>query len=758
MSRIKKDFDNAPRNLEQVTIEADFTVVGGGLAGVCAAIAAAREGLKVVLIQDRPVLGGNASSEVRLWSLGATSHMANNNSWSREAGVIGEIMEENLFRNREGNPIIFDTVLLDFVRRESNIQLLLNTAAFDAEMKDNTITGIKAFNSINAKMYEITSNLFCDASGDGTIGYLAGADYRIGAEDQQEFGEKFAPDESYGDLLGHTIFFYTRDTGKPVDYVAPDFALKDITEIPRYKNIKASEYGCKFWWLEYGGRLDTIHNSEEIKWELWKIVYGIWDHIKNSGEFPEAETMTLEWVGHIPGKRESRRFEGDYMLTQKDIIEQIEHHDAVSFGGWSIDLHPADGVYSERGGCDQWHSKGVYQIPLRSMYSRNISNLFTSGRLISSSHVAFGSTRVMQTCAINGEAVGTAAALCIANDLMPRELAEKEAVKELQQRLLKNGQYIPGVSHDSKQDLAKQAQIEASSTYELKSLSANGEWQPLNDQRAMALPVSKGQIPAFSLKLNATKATTLDITLRKSQKTTNYTPEIVLESQTIQLNEGEQTSIVEFSSSWNDTSHAFICLSSNSDVEVALSDERLTGVISLIHENVASSFTNRQEPAEDIGVDTFDFWVPERRPAGKNFAIEFARALPVFSAGNVLNGVYRPANSTNAWAPAQTDEAPALSLNWDSSVEISQINLHMDNDFDHAMETVQWGHPESVTPFCIRSFRITDDQGNELCHVAENHLSHRRITLETPVNTGSLKVEILKSGDAPAAIFGISCF
>ena len=704
------------------------------------------------------MLGGNASSEVRLWSLGATSHMANNNRWSREAGVIGEIMEENLFRNREGNPVIFDTVLLDFVRREPNIQLLLNTAAFDAEVKDGSITGIKAFNSINAKMYEITSGLFCDASGDGIIGYLAGADYRVGAEDQKEFDEKFAPDESYGALLGHTIFFYTRDTGKPVDYVAPDFALKDITDIPRYKSIKASEHGCKFWWLEYGGRLDTIHNSEDIKWELWKVVYGIWDYIKNSGEFPEAETMTLEWVGQIPGKRESRRFEGDYMLTQKDIIEQVEHYDAVSFGGWSIDLHPADGVYSERGGCDQWHSKGVYQIPFRTMYSRNINNLLTSGRLISSSHVAFGSTRVMQTCAINGEAVGTAAALCVANGMMPRELADKEAVKELQQKLLKNGQYIPKIPQYSEHDLAKKAHVEVSSTYELKSLAANGSWQSLSDQRAMALPVTEGQIPGFSLQLRATKATTLDITLRKSEKATNFTPETVLETQTIQLKEGEQTSTVEFGAHWSDTSHAFVCLSSNPDVEVALSDERLTGVISLVHENIASSFTNRQEPAEDIGVDTFDFWVPKRRPAGHNFAIEFARALPVFNAANVLNGTHRPTNSTNAWAPSQADTAPGLSLNWETEVKVSQIDLHMDNDFDHAMETVQWGHAESVTPFCIRAFRITDDQGNELAHVKENHQSHRRMVLEKPVTTSSLKIEIIKSGSAPAAIFGISCF
>ena len=125
------------------------------------------------------------------------------------------------------------------------------------------------------------------------------------------------------------------------------------------------DHGCWLWWLEYGGRLDTIKESETIKWELWKVVYGIWDYIKNSGNFPESETMTLEWVGLIPGKRESRRFEGDYMLTQSDIVEQRQFHDAVAHGGWSIDLHPADGVFSEKPGCNQWHSKGVYEISFR---------------------------------------------------------------------------------------------------------------------------------------------------------------------------------------------------------------------------------------------------------------------------------------------------------------------------------------------------------------------------------------------------------
>src|SRR5690606_8148977 len=174
----------------------------------------------------------------------------------------------------------------------------------------------------------------------------------------------------------------------------------------------ASECGCKLWWIEWGGRLDTVHDSEKIKWELWRVVYGVWDYIKNSGKFPEAANLTLEWVGHIPGKRESRRFEGPFMLTQKDVVHRPRHADAVAYGGWSIDLHPADGVFAEIAGSHHLHSKGPYQIPFRCYYSRNVKNLFLAGRIISSSHVAFGSTRVMATCALGGQAVAHAVALC----------------------------------------------------------------------------------------------------------------------------------------------------------------------------------------------------------------------------------------------------------------------------------------------------------------------------------------------------------
>ena len=366
---LRNEASTKVRPLRVEELKCDLAVVGGGLAGTCCAITAARAGLKVVLIQDRPVLGGNASSEVRLWILGATSHMGSNNRWAREGGVIDEILVENMYRNPEGNPLVLDTVLLEKVFLEPNITLLLNTAVHDLEKTDaDTIKSIRAFCSQNSTDYRVSAPLFCDASGDGIVGFMAGAAFRMGAEARSEFGEQFAPTKANNQLLGHSIYFYSKDMGRPVKYVR--HRATPWRTSPRCRGIVISRRantaaGCGGW---SGAAISIpIHETETIKWELWKVAYGVWNYIKNSGQFPEAANLTLEWVGTIPGKRESRRFEGDYISRSRIIVEQRQHPDAVSFGGWAIDLHPSDGVYSEKAGCQQWHSKGVYQIPYRSM-------------------------------------------------------------------------------------------------------------------------------------------------------------------------------------------------------------------------------------------------------------------------------------------------------------------------------------------------------------------------------------------------------
>ena len=749
------------RELKTVSIQADLTVIGGGLAGVCCAITAAREGISVVLAQDRPVLGGNASSEVRLWALGATSHQGNNNRWAREGGVINEIMVENTWRNKEGNPVYFDALLLEKVRLEERITLLLNTAMIAASKTDTgRIESVRAFNSQNSILYEITSSLFCDASGDGILGYLSGAAYRVGAESAGEFNEAFAPDESYGELLGHSIFFYTKDTGKPAKYVPPEFALKDIEEIPRHQHITARSEGCSLWWLEYGGRLDTIHDTEAIKWELWKVAYGVWNYIKNSGKFPETDTHTLEWIGAIPGKRESRRFEGDYMLCQPDIVGQKHYDDAVSFGGWAIDLHPADGVYSDKPGCTQYHSKGVYQIPWRCMYSRNIENLFLAGRLISASHVAYGSTRVMMTAAHNAQAVGLAAALCREDELVPRDLLDSSHMMVMHTRLMRTGQFIPHLGLNDTEDLVLKSTITASSTYMLGQLTPSTEKVPLDAARALLVPAGEGTFPEVTLYFTAEAEHEVEVQLRISQKSGNFTPDKCLASQKIPLKPGANLATrIQFNAILDATQYAFICIMPCAGVSVALSDTMLTGVMSLVHsanKRVASSAV--QTPPEGSGFDSFEFWLPERRPSGKLLAAEFHPPMNAFGVEQLRTSYTRPFIQSNAWVAGKDDKRPRLTFSWGSPRAIRTITLFFDVDYDHAMESVQFGHHDNVMPFCVKHFRLIDDQNRMIFEKSDHHQAQCTIQLKDALDIQQLHIDILETHGAPAALFGVHIY
>lgn len=746
------------RTNKTVLLETDLVIAGGGMSGVCASITAAREGLKVVLVQDRPVLGGNASSEVRLWILGATSHMGNNNRWSREGGVIDEILVENLFRNKEGNALILDTILLEKVINEPNITLLLNTAVYEASKKDERqIKSLKAFCSQNSTTYVLESTLFCDATGDGIVSFLSGASFRMGAEKKEEFGELFAPDESFGQLLGHSLYFYSKKTDNPVKYIAPSYALKDIKELSGYKIISKEDQGCRFWWIEYGGRRDTVHDTEEIKWELWKVVYGIWDYIKNSGEYEDVNNLTLEWVGTIPGKRESRRFEGYYIMKQQDIVEQRKFYDAVAFGGWALDLHPADGVYSDLPSCIQYHSKGIYQIPLRSYISKDIDNLFFAGRIISASHVAFGSTRVMATCAHGGQAVAMAAKQCIENKVLPSEIIDEKSVSEIQQNLNYSGQSIPEIPLNINKNLINTAKIHTSSEYKLTHLTGNNSWIRLDVGVAQLLPLEKEIVYTFSFQMKATKETTVQVELRTSERLGHYTPDKKIEHKELKLKEGEQSVEFSFQKPLKESQYAFITFLQNKEVSLLTSDQRMTGVVSLFNkENKSVNNNGAQTPPQNSGIDSFEFWIPKRRPEGQNLAFSVKPSLDLYKSDYLKNGYIRPYLKTNAWAAALDDAEPTIEIKWAKKQKIKEIKLFFDTDYDHTLESVLRGHPEDVIPFCVQNYSIYDQDNNLIFKKKNNYQTINRIILDQEVNCFELKIRFqFASKDIPVSLFEI---
>ena len=745
------------------THHVDLCVVGGGLSGTCAAITAARAGLSVALIHDRPVLGGNSSSEVRLWALGATSHMNNNNRWAREGGVMDEIYVENTFRNKEGNPILYDTVVLEKATAEPNLTVLLNTAAYDIEKRgEDGVARVFAYNSLNETRYEISAEYFVDASGDGLVAFLAGVPFRFGAEKESEFGEKFAPDpESYGERLGHSIFFYTKDTGEPVEFYPPAYALSDVPHaIPRYRDFSVNDNGCRFWWIEYGGRLDTIHDTEQIKWELWKVIFGVWNHIKNSGDYPEAETMTLEWVGAVPGKRESRRFEGYSMLVQQDIVEQRTHEDDVSFGGWSIDLHPADGVYATRKGCDQYHAKGVYPIPLGTMMSPAATNLLLAGRIISASHVAFGSTRVMATGAHGGQAAAMAVVLAKRLGVEVAELRSGEVARRLQLELVRRGQYIPQLTIADPDDLCATATVAASSTFSLRSGLVTGEARiPLDVPRGQLLPLRPGPIPRIRITVDVAADSApepLRVALARSAKPFNFTPELVVATAEVPVAPGAGRELtIDFDGELPHEQYCFLLIEAHPAVSVYGAETAVSGLLSVRR-------TGRQEPETDIGVEVFDLWTPERRPGGQLLACTVETADDTdrspFAPENVTSFDHRPVLGPNAWVADPRDPDPRVTVSWDAPQSISQCLVFFDTDFDNAMETVLLGHEVNAVPHCVRHYQLLDDEGRVIHEETDNHSTINRVDWKIPVTTKSVSLRVLSTWGAPAAVFGIHCY
>jgi len=453
-------------------LDCDLLVAGGGLAGVCASLAAARNGARVILVQDRSVLGGNASSEIKMHVVGADCHGAK--PGCREAGIMEELRLEDAARNPAGVYSQWDLLLYEKIILEPNIRLLLDTDVVGVEVADNIIHSARALRISTEDEFHISARFFADCTGDGRLGAEAGADYHVGREGKADYGESLAQEKADRQTLGSSILLTGRKHDKPQPFERPSWVRTFKKEDFKLRPIKSFEYG--YWWFEWGGQLDTLKDNALIRHELLRITLGVWDYIKNSGEFPEAANWGLEWVGSIPGKRESRRFFGPYRLTQMDVLQPGPFHDTIAHGGWFVDTHPPMGVDApEEPPCIQHHFEHLFALPLRCYHSRNIANLFFAGRNISATHIAFASTRVMATCAVGGQAVGTAAALWLreaSNDI--RALSTPANVRALQQRLMRDDAYLLEFRNEDPDDLARTGSARATSGTDTAALALDG--------------------------------------------------------------------------------------------------------------------------------------------------------------------------------------------------------------------------------------------------------------------------------------------
>lgn len=507
--------------MRHITHEADLCIVGGGLTGLSAAVAAAREGVKVLLMQDRPMLGGNSSSETRMWVRGAKGLR------NRETGIISELEEENIYRNPTLNWNIWDGVMWEKVKNEKNIELLLNCSCCDAktvtEDGKSKIVSVTGWQLTTYTWHIVKAKYFADCSGDSILATLSGAKWRVGREARNEYDEAMGHEFADKKTMGMSCLIQAVETDAPVKFIKPEWAYEFKTDdsfnpvgsngshtrsdISIADQVIASVVSCNrphtlgtsdtnFWWIEMGGDRDSIADTEEMRDELLKIAYGIWDHIKNQDDH-KADNWDISWIGFLPGKRESRRYIGEYVLTENDIEAGGKFDDTIAFGGWPMDDHNPAGFRSYCSAAPAsllYPAPSPYGIPYRVLYGQDVSNMFFAGRNISVTHAALSSTRVMATCAIIGQAMGTAASICINEDETPHGVYLHK-IGELQKKLKDAGCWIPGQKREIP-GLSKIANLNLS--YAEKEVLFNGEERPGENDEKNYVELLPGSEISFS--------------------------------------------------------------------------------------------------------------------------------------------------------------------------------------------------------------------------------------------------------------------
>jgi ribulose 1,5-bisphosphate synthetase/thiazole synthase len=421
----------------------DLVVVGGGIAGSAAAVSAARLGLTVALLQDRPVLGGNGSSEVRVWPEGKIRL----EPWPHVGDVVSELVRDRTAKdgNAKTGDIYDDKRKLDLVAAEKNIKLLLNQRVNSAEAKDGAVTSVVAQDTRTGRRTRIAGRLFLDSTGDGALGALVGADFEMSATGHMGVSNLWNVGDSTKnefqiqceckDTDALTMAFV--QANEPVPFPrcewAVDLSKQAFPGRPGWDtkfNAKSPTYRLGGWFWETGFDKHPIDDVEWMRDQNLRAMYGAWDTLKNVDK--QYANHRLRWAAYIAGKRESRRLMGDVVLSGDDIRQDRKYEDGCVPCTWSIDLHSphpefvggseGEEFISDMTRGKHYQYKGPYWAPYRSLYSRNVSNLFMAGRDISVSHEALGAVRVMRTTGCMGEITGMAASICVVHDCSPRDV------------------------------------------------------------------------------------------------------------------------------------------------------------------------------------------------------------------------------------------------------------------------------------------------------------------------------------------------
>lgn len=782
----------------------DIVVCGGGLAGVCAAIAAARKGARTALVHDRPVLGGNASSEVGVTVHGAAQFHA----YARETGILSELLIEERARNHEfinengWTNSVFDQVLYDLVRRTPGLTLHLNTSIRDVLLGGDELSALSDLSSrplpdttrgwyyrpgcaprphvaavvasVAGAETELTlrARTFIDCTGDGLVADLAGCGWRMGTESREQTGEVHAPSKASTDTMGNSIHIYARDIGRPAPFTPPEWA-KVLTNPDFF--YKQGRYPDNprggFWWIEIGVPWHTIHDNETIRHELTAWSLGIWDWIKNRDDRikDRAANFALEWIGQVPGKRESRRIDGLYQLTEHDIQANFAHPDEIAYGGWFVDLHTPGGLLADKAepaSAEGYRQDsdyavqsyvGPYGVPLRACIAKDVDNLLLAGRCLSATHAALGTVRVMATTALIGQAVGTGAALALAGNLSLPQLTEPEATGRIQQQLLRDGCFLPHVAPADAADHARYAAVTASSSALSHGVGPNDPWAhgdlgrhtpargwSLVKAAAQWIAVAGGRLDSVAACLDNPTGAPQRVRARlvRPDHVWDYRRELPVLAETELIIAPGTDRWIQWGVTLMNVPDGYVRL----DLECAEPAVCWRIAQAVLPGQVAAWAMNARRL--------------RRMHEGVSLGFRVTPGQPVYSATSAVTGSTRPHAAVNLWRSDPGQPLPQwLQLEWPTPRSIACIELTFPGNL---LREIHASPPFFRDPQTPRDYAIemqADGIWREVLAVKGNYHRHRRHLLPEAVDTRLVRIVIhATNGDPSAALYEVRVY
>ncbi len=667
----------------------DLCVVGGGVAGICAALASARQGMLVLLAHNRSVLGGNASSEIRQHIGGAafSGHYPD----AREGGIVGELwtsLRRNSFGDNGNDYAESSVIFWDACQREPNLRLLLNLQVDQVDSEGSRIRSVGGTQQSTGMRYLIEAGQFADCTGDGHVAHLAGAAWRRGHEARGEYNESLAPESANTHTMGNTLLFQAEKLDRPAPPPAFDW-IEDLSgrDIWWTMHPPKSPMTHGSWVFEFGGESDTIADAESIHAECLKILYSAWADLKRRPECG-MDNYRISFISSLPGKRESRRIIGDYTLIQNDIVETRRFPDDVAYAGWSLDLHDPKGFYGRGRPTTFYFFPEIHSIPLRCLYSKDVDNLWMAGRCVSVTHVALGGVRLMATCGLTGEAVGIAAFVARHNGRSSCRDCAASDISTIQQTILKQGGHIPGVRGDDQLDLARLAKIDADSEEALDT-GLPAEWLPIGAGTAVAVPITAEKLETIAFPYHNTGATTISVTaiLAPIKRIRDFHAVPPLATARAMAAPGEGVLKFDFAAALPADLHMIHLHADNPELLLGHTRRRVTGVHAADYRPEGFS----DEWAVQLGMRDPPLWSRRFNPHRARSPEEF-HATPCFALtppslpygpANVVNGFDRPGRMPNMWVSSKDADLPQeLRLVWSKPVVVGEVRLLFDDDMD----------------------------------------------------------------------------